>query len=136
MRDFPSLAVEFLQRRVQALRHVVTEDLKDLNRLITHVLGGGMIVSLAVLLAGLAIATIEGGAYPRTALEPGHMLELAFRLRPEGLLSLGVLLLVLTPVARVALSLGLFLKARDRTYVAITAIVLVNLLTALFFGFV
>lgn len=136
MRDLPGHAVEFLQARVHALRHVVAEDVWDLNRLISHTLRGGMIVSVGVLVAGLAIATIEGGAYPRTVLEPGRILELAIRLRPEGLLSLGVLLLILTPVARVALSLMSFLKDGDRTYALITAIVLLNLLVALLFGFV
>jgi uncharacterized membrane protein len=49
----------------------------------------------------------------------------AFRLRPSrSTIELGVILLVLTPVARVAVSLLSFAKARDRAYTIISAIVL------------
>jgi uncharacterized membrane protein len=44
---------------------------------------------------------------------------------------LGLLLLVATPIARVALSLVAFMRQRDRRYVLITAIVLAILLFSL-----
>lgn len=52
-------------------------------------------------------------------------------LSPTGLISLGLLLLILTPVARVALSLGLFLEERDWTFALITFWVLLVLLGSL-----
>ena len=51
-----------------------------------------------------------------------------------GLSTTVSVLLVLTPVARVALSFVAFLRERDRMYVEITAIVLINLLIGFILG--
>jgi uncharacterized membrane protein len=48
------------------------------------------------------------------------------------MVQLGLVLLIATPVARVALTLGAFLVQRDRLYMVLTAIVLVLLLVGLF----
>jgi len=136
IRGLPGLTVEFLQARVRALRRVVMEDLKDLNRFIAHVLRGGVVVSVATLLLGLAIATFEGGAYPNRVIPIPQALELALQLRPEGLLSLGVVVLIVTPVIRVVISIASFLKGREGLYVGITALVLFNLFLGFLFGFV
>jgi len=55
----------------------------------------------------------------------------AFRLSPEALIQLGILLLIATPIARVALSLLAFFKQHDHVYVVVTAIVLAVLLYSL-----
>ncbi|HBI46942.1 MAG TPA: DUF1634 domain-containing protein [Planctomycetales bacterium] len=49
-----------------------------------------------------------------------------------GLIQLGVLLLIATPVARVAFSVYAFARQRDVLYVVVTVIVLVLLLFSLF----
>ncbi len=56
-------------------------------------------------------------------------------LRGRGMIELGVLLLVATPVARVAFSIFGFLRQRDYTYVVVTLIVLSFLLFSLSGGF-
>lgn len=48
-----------------------------------------------------------------------------------GIIQLGILVLIATPVMRVALSLFLFISQRDKIYVAITSIVLLLLLYSL-----
>ena len=48
--------------------------------------------------------------------------------RATSLIRLGVFVLILTPVARVALTLALFLTQRDWIFVGLTALVLVLLL--------
>lgn len=55
----------------------------------------------------------------------------ALSLHSLGVIQLGLLLLVATPIARVALSLVAFMRQRDRRYVLITAIVLAILLFSL-----
>lgn len=55
----------------------------------------------------------------------------ALHLEPRALTQLGLLLLIATPVARVALSLVGFLMERDRKYQAITLVVLLILLGSL-----
>jgi uncharacterized membrane protein len=52
----------------------------------------------------------------------------------RSIVQLGLVLLIATPVARVALTLVAFVLQRDRLYVAITTIVLVLLLYGLVWG--
>jgi uncharacterized membrane protein len=52
----------------------------------------------------------------------------------EGLIELGLLLLIATPIARVALSAILFARQRDWLYVGITALVLALLTYSLLAG--
>jgi uncharacterized membrane protein len=52
--------------------------------------------------------------------------------RREAVIQLGVVILIVTPIARVLLSLVAFALQRDRTYVVVTLIVLVVLLSGLF----
>ena len=52
-------------------------------------------------------------------------------LDPRAVIQLGLLLLIATPIARVAFSLVAFIRQRDRTYILITAIVLAVLLYSL-----
>ncbi len=52
-------------------------------------------------------------------------------LRSRGIIQLGILLLILTPVARVAFSVFAFWQQRDRLYIIVTLIVLVILIHGL-----
>lgn len=58
----------------------------------------------------------------------------AFHGDPVAIIQLGVLLLIATPVARVAFLVGAFALQRDRLYVAVSALVLTILLTSILFG--
>ena len=58
----------------------------------------------------------------------------AFDGHGAGLIQLGVLLLIATPVARVAFSVYAFAGQRDWLYVVVTLIVLTLLLFSLFFS--
>jgi uncharacterized membrane protein len=58
----------------------------------------------------------------------------AFHGRARSIIQLGILLLIATPIARVAVSLAGFAFERDRKYVIITAIVLTILIYSLFSG--
>lgn len=55
----------------------------------------------------------------------------ALLLHPEAIIQLGLLLLIATPIARVALSLLAFVKQHDHTYIVVTATVLGILLYSL-----
>jgi uncharacterized membrane protein len=58
----------------------------------------------------------------------------AIGLRPRSIIQLGLLLLIATPILRVAFSLVGFAIERDRAYVIITSIVLAVLLYSLISG--
>jgi uncharacterized membrane protein len=130
----PPGPLEFAWLRIQALRRAVMAEVEDIHRGISHVLRGGLLVSVGVFVAGLAISALEGTSFPSTTVEPERLLVDLVHLRPQALLTLGVLILILTPVARVAVSVVAVLKAGDRTYAAITAIVLLNLIGAFLLG--
>lgn len=61
---------------------------------------------------------------------PGVLHEVQ-ALQGRGIIQLGVLLLILTPVARVAFSVFAFWQQRDRLYIIVTLIVLVILIHGL-----
>ena len=54
--------------------------------------------------------------------------------RGQGLVQLGVLLLIATPIVRVAFSVYVFTRQRDRLYIGVTLTVLVLLLISLLAG--
>jgi uncharacterized membrane protein len=58
----------------------------------------------------------------------------ALTLRGRGIIQLGLLLLIATPVARVAFSVAAFAFQRDRLYVVVTLVVLAILLYSLTSG--
>lgn len=67
-------------------------------------------------------------------LRPASVLRAAIELRPLALIQLGLLLLILTPIARVAFSVLAFAKQGDRLFVVLALLVLVILLLS-FFGY-
>lgn len=108
------------------------------NRIIGWVLQGGVMLSAAVMLLGiLLLPTRPGGfsaqrllTFPETFAQVGQEVLL---LHPQAVIALGLLLLVATPIVRVAVSMVTFALARDRLYTVITCVVLALLLFGLFF---
>lgn len=64
----------------------------------------------------------------------GGIVQDALSLHSRGVIQFGLLLLIATPVARVAFSVFAFARQRDRTYVIVTLIVLTVLLYSLMRG--
>ncbi len=104
----------------------------------------GVVVAAAVTCVGGALLLMQHGSDPvaHTTFqgEPAALESIrsivrgAFAFNGDAIAQLGILLLISTPVARVALTLGAFALQRDRKYVVITSIVLALLLYALAFG--
>jgi uncharacterized membrane protein len=120
----------FVQDRIAALRRAVVAEVEDLNRLIFHVLRGGVVVSVSFLLFGFVLSVFTAHPLPDFATPPRLLGLQLFEFDPDGYLTLGVLLLIFTPIVRVFLSLLAFAEERDQTYVALTGVVLVNLLAS------
>lgn len=108
--------------------------------LVSGVLIVGVVTSAALLVVGLAGALTIGwggslsgaGASTTPATAFGAMGDNLAALRPIGFAQLGLVVLLATPVARVATSVLAFALERDRLYTVITLIVLAVLLTSLF----
>lgn len=105
-----------------------------LERIIGMLLQWGVVLSGALVVAGGAIYLVRHGSEPphyRTfAGEPSDLRTIsgivtyAFSFHGRGIIQLGLLFLIATPVARVAFSTVAFAAQRDWLYVAITSIVL------------
>ena len=124
--------MRIVQNRIATLRRAVVAEVEDRNRLIYHVLRGGVIVSVAVLIFGFILAGVTSQPIPDRTIPPRALAVELFRFTAAGYLSLGVLVLIFTPVVRVFLSLLSFIGERDRAYVVMTATVFTNLIVSLF----
>jgi uncharacterized membrane protein len=115
---------------------------------ISWVLRIGVITSLAVVVAGLALVfarrpelwssptalqelTQRGVAFPHTL---SAVFQGAAGMQGEAIVAIGLLLLILTPVARVAVSILAFLYQRDRVFTFITLAVFIILLMSFVIG--
>jgi uncharacterized membrane protein len=111
------------------------------DEIIGNLLRVGVILAAAVVLLGGGLyLTQPGSTVPDYRVfhgEPAYLREVsgivkdARALDGRGLIQLGLLLLLATPVARVAFSVVAFALQRDRTYVVVTLIVLAVLLYSL-----
>src|SRR5207302_1710419 len=126
------VGLRIVQQRASNLRRAVVAEVEDMNRLIYHVLRAGVVVSVAILLFGFVLVAFTGHPIPQQSIPPRALGRPLFTFTPEGYLSLGVLILIFTPVVRVFLSLVSFARERDRQYLLMTAIVFANLLVSLF----
>ena len=115
---------------------------RRLAREVGGILRLGVIVSSAVIVLGLVPFLAREGArhadYHVFRGEPAvfrtvpDVLAYAARAHPRGIMQLGVLLLIATPFARVALCLVEFARERDRLYIGVTLVVLLTLSWGLF----
>jgi uncharacterized membrane protein len=94
---------------------------------------GVLVAAAVVLVGGILYLVDEGGTAPAFGVFHGEPSELrslagivrdAAALRARGITQLGLLLLIVTPIARVAFSLVAFVLQGDLVYVAVTVTVL------------
>ena len=117
---------------------------------IVSVLRIGVVLSIAIMLAGMAVAFLHhpehfssrpalGALTSPKAHFPNTLLGVLTDVRHgrgQAIVMAGLLVLIATPVARVALSVVVFVKVRDRLYTAITSAVLLILLISFSVGLV
>ena len=117
---------------------------KRVESIVGNLLRAGVLLSAAVVLAGGILYLIHYGAgvpdYKVFRGEPEELKGLsgivkgALSLRRRGLIQLGLLLLIATPVARVVFAVIAFALQKNGAYVVISAVVLGALLFSLFVG--
>lgn len=105
-----------------------------LNEVVHHVLILGLALSTVLILVGLALDLVDHRQVPSNV--PGFLetLRRTAALRPSGFLTLGLLVLVATPILRVIGSTVAFFYERDWRYAAITFFVLVVVSLSLLLG--
>jgi len=114
------------------------------EQVIGRLLQVGVLLAATVVLLGAALLLARHGAeaadYSVFRSEPNELRSVtgivrsAFAMSAPGIVQLGLVLLIATPIARVGFTLVAFILQRDRTYVWITTLVMVLLLFGLVFG--
>lgn len=112
-------------------------------------LRSGVILSVLLIAGGTTVTFVRHAPYLHRAgdlsrlTQPGaadfphsipDLIQSVRELRGQGIVTLGLLLLTLTPVVRVALSIGLFAYERDPTFVMLTTAVLIVLIASFLLG--
>jgi len=118
---------------------------QQVEQTIGNLLRFGLIIATAVVLVGAVIYLLRHGSEPPQYSvfhgEPADLrgingiLHDAAELSGRGLIQLGLLLLLATPVARVAFSIAAFALQRDHLYVVVTLIVMGVLLYSIVGGY-
>jgi len=104
----------------------------------------GVVLAATVVLIGGIIFLIRHGdekvdlsqfhSEPAQFRSPGGIIEATTSLSARGIIQLGLLLLVATPIARVVFSVYAFQRQKDRLYIVFTLIVLTVLIFSLVWG--
>ena len=111
------------------------------ENIIGNLLRAGVLLSAAVVFAGAAVylahharSPVNYSVFrgePPEYREIGGIIREALQFQGRGIIQLGLLLLIATPVARVIFAIFGFALEKDRMYVAFTAAVLAILLFSL-----
>ena len=112
----------------------VAQERRDLNAVVHRVLIIGLIMSTALMLAGVGLALFSQLDLPTAVPEIGDIINRVRALRPSGFLALGLLVLIATPILRVIGSIGAFVYARDWRFAGITMLVLGVLIVSMMLG--
>jgi uncharacterized membrane protein len=120
---------------------------QQVDQLVGNLLRAGVLLAAAVVLVGGVLYLARHGGdpvpdwrefpvkeEPEVGRDPVGIVRSAVTLHGRGLIQLGLLLLILTPIARVALLCLVFLRQRDRVFVVVTLLVLAVLFFSLFSG--
>jgi uncharacterized membrane protein len=124
------------------------ERVRRVEVIISNLLRTGVLGSLALVVLGTALTLSRhteyfaspadlsrlvqpGAAFPHSVHDVFEGIRL---LRGQAIVTAGLLLLIVTPVMRVAVSIFAFIYQGDRSYTFITAVVLLLLLLSFFLG--
>lgn len=129
------------------IKRFSTEYFRDRNiqKIIGTLLRLGVVsASIISLVGGVIYLSVHGlntmpdyhefHGQPEAYTQLSGIIEKAFSLNARGIMQLGVVVLILTPILRVVCSLFSFAIEKDRMYVVITLIVLCVILFSMFTG--
>ena len=118
-------------------KELTKEELLKIERNIGKILRIGVFVSTTVIIIGILMFLLSGHSGYAEGVSPDKFKEILSGLvefKALAWLMTGLFLLILTPVLRVVASIVAFAKEGDKLYVAITTLVLVILIVAMFVG--
>ncbi|WP_282676025.1 DUF1634 domain-containing protein [Lactococcus cremoris] len=116
-------------------KELTKEELLKIERNIGKILRVGVFVSTTVIIIGILMFLLSGHSGYAEGVWPDKFKEILSGLvefKALAWLMTGLFLLILTPVLRVVASIVAFAKEGDKLYVAITTLVLIILIVAMF----
>jgi len=124
---------------LQVSQQKISRTMEYTTIIIGWILQGGVLLSAAIILIGMLLLPFHSRglseqslvSFPHTLAEEWTGL---LALRPQAVIVLGLLLLIATPVMRVAVSVVAFAIERDYRYVVITLLVLAILIASFLIG--
>lgn len=141
------MSVEPASPSTQAAAEALEQDAASPEWLISNLLRSGVVLSLTLVTLGMSLTFFHHPDYfssaqalqRLTAPERGphdlsDVLADAMNARGQAFVMVGLLVLMATPVLRVALSLLIFSRQRDRAFVTVTSVVLGLLLLSFLLG--
>jgi uncharacterized membrane protein len=117
------------------------ENATRLELIVSYLLRIGVALSLTITFVGLMLLLLTDPAHLAVRLTGGFVARSPWTVfaglrhfQPKAIIDFGLILLILTPVFRVAVTAIAFILEPDYVYVAITLFVLAVLLTSFFLG--
>lgn len=117
---------------------------RQVEIMVGNLLRYGVFIATTVVLVGGVLYLIHHGkeapnyqifrGEPPAFRSPEKVVDAVLAGRRRGIIQLGLLLLIATPVARVTFSLLAFVRQKDTTYIILTLIVLTGLIASLVVG--
>jgi uncharacterized membrane protein len=113
---------------------------RQIEQFISQILKYGVLLASSIVLVGGVLYLMRHGTEPadyqffheETAFRsPLGALQAILSNDPRGVIQLGIFVLIVTPIARVAFSLFFFLRQQDLIYVFVTSFVLAGLIYSL-----
>src|SRR3954466_15810837 len=106
----------------------------DLNDRMHQILVLGLYASVSLMILGLVVDLILRRSLPTDVAALSELWGRIVTMRPSAFFSLGLILLILTPLLRVIGSLSVFIRERDWRYAGVTFTVLVVMLISIYVG--
>ena len=113
---------------------IITEEQEAFNQVVHNLLIIGLTASVVLILTGLIITLVGQQPVPHSMTPPGDIVAQIIHLEAAGYFTLGLLVLIATPVMRVILSAVTFVIEKDWRFTAITLFVLATVLVSIFLG--
>lgn len=118
-----------------------TQD-RNIENLMGNLLRTGVLAAAVIVFTGAVVYLLSNGSltpdYSKFKGEPADLKNLngiitdLIRLNHRGIIMFGLLVLIITPIARVIFSLIAFILQKDYIYTAVSAVVLIILLLSFF----
>lgn len=107
---------------------------RDIDKPVMLILLIGMVISMLLIVVGIVLFFMHPEPELRTVLPVGQAVNEAMQMHTSGWLSLGLFMLIITPVARVVIAIFSFAWIKDWKYALVSMVVLTAMMAGIVMG--